>query len=182
MTKRRGIFQWVIAIGLALLIAFFIRTFLVGNFIVSGISMNPTLQNGDRLIVNKLAYPIGKPAYGDIIIFKHSAHEDYVKRIIGLPGDTLYSKNDQLYRNGKKVSEPYLTTEKRQLKSGVLTDDFTLKEVTGRTRVPKGELFVMGDNRRRSYDSRRIGCIKRNKVIGKVALRYYPLRSFKWIN
>ncbi|NEY21454.1 signal peptidase I [Bacillus ginsengihumi] len=178
-SRKKELLSWMKAFAIALIIALFVKIFLLGNFVVDGASMNPTLENGDRLFVNKLtnhAFPLH---HGDIIIFHATKTEDYVKRVIGLPGDTITYKDDQLYRNGKKINEPYLVSEKRNLGSGQLTEDFTLKDYTGKTKVPKDELWVMGDNRRISLDSRRLGFIKYNQVIGKVDLRYSP--NFSWL-
>jgi signal peptidase I len=150
--------------------------------VVDGPSMMPTLQNNNRLIVNKVVYDFGQPHYGDIIIFHATPTQDFVKRVIGLPGDTIVYKNDQLYRNGKKVPEPYLTLYKKQRTSGAFTDDFSLIKLTGKLKVPKGKLWVMGDNRPISEDSRRIGFIDENKVVGKVSLRYYPFSEITYFN
>lgn len=164
------------AILLAMAIVLVVRIFLFSNYVVQGESMMPALNNSDHLIVNKINYDFTTPHYGDIIIFHVPGNENYVKRIIGLPGDAIVYKNDQLYRNGKKVPEPYLDRYKKDLLPGQkLTEDFTLKEKTGKEKVPKGELWVMGDNRQYSEDSRIIGCVKMSKVVGKVDLRYYPV-------
>ena len=173
--KSGGLFGWLKAIGIALIIAILIKSFVFTNYIVNGPSMMPTLQNGNRLIVSKINYEFSKPKHGDIIIFHATPTEDYVKRVIGLPGDTIVYKNDQLYRNGKKIAEPYLEPYKKQLSGGKLTEDFTLKEKTGKLHVPDGKLWVMGDNRQVSKDSRDIGFIDMTQVVGKASIRYYPL-------
>lgn len=173
--QKNEFFRWMKSIGIAIIIAVVIKSFLFANYVVEGKSMMPTLQNGNRLIVNKINYDFIMPKHGDIIIFHATPTEDYVKRVIGLPGDSIVYKNDQLFRNGKKIPEPYLKPYKAELKSGgTLTEDFTLKEETGVERVPKGKLWVMGDNRRVSSDSRTFGFVDISKVVGKVSLRYYP--------
>ena len=180
--SKSEILSWIKAIGIAVIIAIIIRTFLFTNYVVDGPSMMPTLQNNNRLIVNKLVYDLGQPHYGDIIIFHATPTQDFVKRVIGLPGDTIVYKNDQLYRNGKKVPEPYLNVYKKQLTSGKFTKDFSLIKLTGKLKVPKGKLWVMGDNRPISEDSRMIGFIDENKVVGKVSLRYYPFSEITYFN
>lgn len=181
--KKREAFEWLKALAIAVIIAIVIRSFIFTNYVVEGQSMMPTLQDGNRLIVNKIDYDFTTPHRFDIVIFHATPTDDYVKRVIGLPGDTLEYKDDVLYINGKKVSEPYLQPYKNQLPDGVpLTKDFTLKEVTGETHVPKGKIFVMGDNRQNSVDSRRFGFVDINKIVGKVDLRYWPFSEVDLLN
>lgn len=176
--KSKG-FSWFWAIAAALLIVLFLRLFFIGNYIVDGPSMEPTLYSGDRLIVNKWCDHVTQLHHFDVIIFRKSKHEDYVKRVIGLPGDSIRYSNDHLFINGRMVSEPYLDAFKRQLLDGqLLTWDFTLKSLTGGSKVPAGKLWVMGDNRQQSFDSRRFFFVDEKAVIGKVELRYWPLNQF----
>ncbi|GGH81242.1 signal peptidase I [Pullulanibacillus pueri] len=172
--NRSEIFSWIKAIGISIILAVVVKNFIFANYLVKGESMNPTLHNGNRLIVNKVNYDFSMPKHGEIIIFHATSTKDYVKRVIGLPGDTIVYQNDQLYRNGKKVDEPYLDKYKKKLSNGQLDYDFSLEELTGKQRVPKGKLWVMGDNRRNSSDSREFGFIDIDQVVGKVSLRYYP--------
>ncbi|RYM05783.1 signal peptidase I [Sporolactobacillus sp. THM7-7] len=180
--KRNGAFAWIRAIGLALLIVFVVRTFLIGNYVVDGPSMEPALQDGDRLLVNKLDYTFHEPKRFDVVIFHATKTDDYVKRVIGLPGDTIRYANDQLYVNDKPIKESFLKSNKNQLLSGQLTWDFTLHGLTGEMRVPKGKLWVMGDNRQNSADSRVFGFVSQNDVVGKVFLRYWPMKGFGTIH
>lgn len=176
MTKKKNeLWEWTKALLIAVLLAGVIRYFLFAPIVVDGLSMMPTLHDQDRMIVNKLSYEIGKPKRFDIIVFHAPEGKDYIKRVIGLPGDRIEYKNDILYVNGKAYQEPYLDEYKKQVVDGPLTDPFTLKEKIGRDTVPKGELFVMGDNRRFSKDSRHIGTIPLSKVIGKTSVVYWPL-------
>ncbi|RLQ94582.1 signal peptidase I [Falsibacillus albus] len=177
---KEELISWLKAVVLAILVVFIAKTFLVANYVVDGSSMYPTLKNEDRLMVNKIGYKLSDIKHGDIIVFHATPTDDYIKRVIGLPGDTIVYKNDELYRNGKKVTEPYLDPEKKELESGNLTYDFTLEQDTGKTKVPAGELWVMGDNRRNSVDSRRFGFIKQSDVVGKLDVRYYPFGKFEW--
>jgi len=172
--KKEGI-EWIKAIGMGLVVVVFLRTFFISNYVVVGESMKPTLEEGNKLIINKIGYQIGDFNRFDVIVFHANEKEDYVKRIIGLPGDRIENKDDQLYINGKKVDEPYLNKQLGQTLTRNFTEDFTLKEKTGVEVVPEGKLFVMGDNRLKSDDSRRFGFISVDQVVGKVNLRYWPL-------
>lgn len=176
MTKKKNeLWEWTKALLIAVILAGVIRYFLFAPIVVDGLSMMPTLHDQNRMIVNKLSYEIGTPKRFDIIVFHAPEGKDYIKRVIGLPGDKIEYKNDILYVNGKAYQEPYLAEYKKQVVDGPLTDPFTLKEKIGRDTVPKGELFVMGDNRRFSKDSRHIGTIPLSKVIGKTNMVYWPL-------
>lgn len=148
--------------------------------IVEGASMTPTLQDQERVIVTK----IGEPKRFDIIVFHATENKDYIKRVIGLPGDRVEYKNDTLYINGKPYPEPYLDERKKELTdNGPLTDSFTLKETAvGSDIVPEGCLFVMGDNRRNSKDSRHIGAISMEKVVGTAKVVFYPIEKMKVIS
>ncbi|MBA4535710.1 signal peptidase I [Bacillus aquiflavi] len=170
--------EYLKAILIGIIIFVLIRTFLFTNYIVNGESMMPTLEEGNKLIVNKISTQIGKLNRFDVIVFHATEEEDYVKRIIGLPGDSVEYRNDQLYINGKKYDEPYLDHYKRENQEGYLTENFFLKEITGKNTVPGDMLFVLGDNRKGSWDSRDFGFIKIDQVVGKVNLRYWPLTDF----
>lgn len=171
-------FDWLKAIVIAVIFVFIIQQFLFANYVVHGQSMMPTIHNGNRIIVNKIDYDFGKPKRFQLIVFHYSKTEDFIKRVIGLPGDSLHYKNDVLYVNGKAMKEPYLKPYKAKV-SGNLTKNFTLQEVTGHKRVPKGDVFVLGDNRRDSYDSRYFGFVPISKIVGKVQVRYWPFDAFK---
>lgn len=171
--------DWLKAAFISFLIVVLVRHFLIANYIVHGESMMPTIEEGNRLIVNKIGYEFKEPSRFDLIVFHANSNEDYIKRVIGVPGDTIEYKDDQLFINGEAVEEPYLNEYKDQLFNTQLTEDFTLLEKTGRSTVPEGYLFVMGDNRRHSYDSRHIGFINKKEVVGIVDLRYWPIESFQ---
>ncbi|HET7657843.1 MAG TPA: signal peptidase I [Bacillales bacterium] len=170
MSLKKETWEWTKALLIALFCAGLIRYFLFAPIVVDGESMMPTLHNHDRLIIDKVAYDIGKPHRFDIIVFHATPTKDFIKRVIGLPGDHIVYRNDTLYVNGNATPEPYLKPYKKQVK-GNLTYDFS-------TTVPKGCLFVMGDNRRRSKDSRIIGPVKISSVVGKVDLQFWPLSKF----
>ena len=122
---KEGI-EWLKALMIGLIIFIFIRTFFFSNYVVEGESMMPTLQDGNKLVVNKIGYQIGDLNRFDVIVFHANQEEDYVKRIIGLPGDTIEYRDDILYINGKKVKESYLEKYRKEALGGRLTGDFTL--------------------------------------------------------
>lgn len=172
--KKEGL-EWLKALGIGIIIFAFIRAFFFSNYEVEGESMMPTLQDGNKLVVNKIGYQIGDLNRFDVIVFHANEKEDYVKRIVGLPGDKIEYKGDQLYINGKLIKEPFLDKYREKTIGGRLTGDFTLNEITGEDTVPEGRLFVLGDNRLGSWDSRHFGFISVDQVVGKVNLRYWPL-------
>lgn len=170
--KNNYIWRVLRTVVLAVLIALLFRSFFYASYIVDGKSMEPTLHDGNLLMVNKIIYDWKHINHFDVVVFHANEEEDYVKRVIGLPGDTIKYQGDTLYLNGKKVMEPFL--EPYQVDDQMLTQNFNLKEITGFQKVPDGQMFVMGDNRRKSYDSRYFGFVPLNKVVGKVDLRYWP--------
>ncbi|WP_409294400.1 signal peptidase I [Peribacillus sp. SCS-26] len=177
--KKNEIWEWTKALVIAVLLAAVIRYFFFAPIVVDGLSMMPTLHDQDRMIVNKIGYTVGKPKRFDIIVFHAPEGKDYIKRVIGLPGDKVEYKDDTLYVNGKAYKEPYLDQYKREVMDGPLTESFTLSDYIDRDTVPKGELFVMGDNRRFSRDSRQIGTVPMEKVLGKTNLVYWPISDFR---
>ncbi|WP_135122087.1 signal peptidase I [Jeotgalibacillus proteolyticus] len=179
MKKKNEWWEWTKALLIAVSIAAVIRFFLFTPIVVDGLSMMPTLHDGNRMIVNKLNYKISEPARFDVVVFHAPENRDYIKRVIGLPGDKISYENDQLFVNGKPFAEPYLDRYKDELNSGILTGDFTLEELTGEEMVPEGELFVMGDNRRYSKDSRHIGTISIDEVIGDTRLVFWPFEEIQ---
>lgn len=155
-----------------------IRYFLITPIAVQGASMMPTLENGEMLVVDKITPKITDFDRFDVIVFKATEQENYVKRIIGLPGDTVQYIDDVLYINDEKYDEPYLDDYKAALiDSGTLTEDFTLEEYLQQAVVPEGHLFVLGDNRRESVDSRlsEVGFVPIDSVIGEARFIYWPL-------
>ncbi len=179
-------------IGLAILIAFLVKTFVAQAFYIPSGSMIPQLEIGDRVVVSKVSYDFHDPRRGDIIVFDappgapgvtHNSKgkgvgrivrdifesigilqpstEEYIKRVIGLPGDTVQGKDGHVFIDNRQLAEPYLP-------AGTPTTDF------GPVVVPKGGLWVMGDNRTNSSDSRVFGWIRRNTVVGRAILRVWP--------
>lgn len=169
---KKEILEWVVALTIGILLVVFIRMFFVTNYEVVGQSMMPTLNSEDKVIVNKLS----KIDRMDIVIFHGDQREDYVKRVIGLPGDTISYENDMLFVNGKKVEEPYLQSYTAYTDpNDNFTGDFELKELTEKKQVPPNKLFVLGDNRISSMDSRYFHFVDNKDVVGEVKARYWPL-------
>jgi signal peptidase I len=175
--------EYIEAIVIAVLIAFFIRTFIIQAFKIPSGSMKPTLQIGDHILVNKFIYgvkipfirkdliPISNPKRGDIVVFIYPVDrsKDFVKRVIGTGGDTVEIRGKKIYINGLFYNDSY----------GVYTDEMEIpatahpRDNFGPVTVPPGSLFVMGDNRDQSYDSRFWGCVDLKNVLGKAFIIYW---------
>ncbi|GEN88120.1 signal peptidase I [Oceanobacillus sp. FSL W8-0428] len=161
---------WFKAIVITIMLALFLRTFIFATSIVEGESMYPTLQDGERVIFNKVVYSIHEPGRGDIVII-HQPPKNYVKRVIGLPGETIEIENSQLYINGEAYQQHFLSDEVI-----AQTNNF------GPIEIPEDNYFVMGDNRLISKDSRNgLGFIPRDDIIGKSELIIYPFSEFGWV-
>lgn len=185
-TTKEELQEWIKTIGTTLLIFLFVQFFLFSPIVVDGDSMNPTLENGDRMIVNKIGYELQGLKRNDIIVFHTEEKYDFIKRVIALPGDNITYQDDKLYINGELQEEPYLTNLQEQLtlRTGEenLTNDFTLREITGLSQIPEGYVFVMGDNRRYSKDSRIIGLVPIEEIVGTASLIYWPITELKVVN
>lgn len=181
--EKNELWEWIKALVIAFGIALIIRYVFFTPIVVDGESMMPTLKNGDRMIVNKIGYKIGEPDRFDIVVFHAPEGKDYIKRVIGLPGDHIEYKDDQLYINGEPIDEPYLDEYKSQITEGTLTQDFTLEEIDPNLEVvPEGYVFVMGDNRRYSKDSRHIGVVSQDEIIGDTSIVFWPLSEMKIVD
>ena len=143
-------------------------------FMVDGHSMDYTLADRERLFMWKL----GEVDRFDVVIINapNNPEKMYVKRVIGLPGDTVEVNNDQLILNGKALDEPYLKAKQDEF-NGNFTSDFTLEQITGSTTVPEGKIFVMGDNRQNSLDGRDFGFVEIESVVGEANIIYWPLNK-----
>lgn len=174
--KKNELWEWLKALGIAIILAFLIRTFLFAPFIVEGESMETTLHNSEKLVVNKAIYYLQDPKPGDIIVFHAEQKRDYIKRVIAVAGDTVEVKNDELYVNGKLVEEPYLAQHKEQAKAQgepFFTNDFPPVQ------IPPEHIFVMGDNRLNSHDSRAIGPVAVSTVVGRAEFTFWPLGDIR---
>lgn len=181
---KRGVFrEYVEAAIIAIILALFIRTFIVQAFKIPSESMKPTLLVGDHLLVNKFIYgvklpfinktviPISEPKRGDIIVFIYPVdkEKDFIKRVIGLPGDRVRIADRKVFINGKPIHDPY----------GVYDNDSQRNENFGPIIVPDESLFVMGDNRDHSYDSRYWGFVPLDYVKGKALIIYWSWPHWK---
>jgi len=190
LAKSKSTFrEYAEAIGMALLLALFIRTFIVQAFKIPSGSMIPTLQIGDHILVNKLAYGIrvpfledyvidfSKPKRGDVIvfIFPEDRSKDFIKRVIGLPGETLEVRNKKVYINGKPLEDKYVhfifPPEERA--PGDVSFDVSDKRDYGPVTVPERHYFMMGDNRDNSEDSRYWGFMPADYIKGKALFVYF---------
>lgn len=179
MEKRKEVFSWIKAILIAVILAFLIRTYIFAPIVVDGESMMPTLQDHERIVLTKFGTNIDSIDRFDIVVFHATADKDYIKRVIGLPGDHIEYKDDMLYINGKAYEEPYLDKYKNQMAGVPLTESFKLEDITGSMTVPDDQLFLMGDNRQNSLDSREIGTISVDEIVGKANLVYWPIKEIK---
>lgn len=175
--KRNELFDWIKAIIIALIIAFLIRGFVVSPIIVDGPSMQPTLYDRDQMIVNKFTYHFSEPERFDIVVFHATEEKDYIKRVIGLPGEHVEVKNNQLYINDIKTNEYFLNDNE-----DIETIDFTLESLPGNYDViPDNKVLVLGDNRENSTDSRMIGLVDIDEIVGKTSLVYWPFQRIQFV-
>ena len=193
--RRRAIAEIPLLVAIALVVAFLLKTFVAQAFVIPSGSMEPQLQIGDRVVVSKLAYRLHDPRRGDIVVFNspepHAPSHDsppvaflkdvlegvglrqpdddvLIKRVIGLPGETVEGRGGHVYINGRQLIEPYLP-------AGLQTEDFPAMV------VPDRSLWVMGDNRGNSRDSHLFGPIKESSVIGRAIAKVWPAGSISFL-
>ncbi len=166
--SKSELVSWIQSLAIAFIIVIGVRQFLFTPVIVSGQSMEPTFENDNKIVISK----IHKINRFDMIVFHApNSEEDFIKRVIGLPGDVVVMKDDKLYINGEEYEEDYIQANKDKVFEGQkLTQDFEVE-------VPEGYLYVLGDNRRHSMDSRELGVIDEKSVVGAVAFKFYPFRD-----
>ena len=181
----KAIREWVTVIGVALFIAFIVRGFVLQQFYISGPSMESTMFQNNRVLVNKLSYRLHDVHRGDVVVFDRVTtdgvevqHDDLIKRVIGLSGDTVSISDCVVSVNGVKVDEPYLNDY--DLAQPNPDDRCRVPEMASTT-VEPGHLFVMGDNRPESFDSRMFGTIEDDLVVGRAFVIIWPLGSFHWL-
>lgn len=175
--------DWVVVIVVALAAALLVRVYVLQQFYISGPSMETTMFTNDRVLVNKLSYRLHDVHRGDVVVFDrvtmngtNVAHDDLIKRVVALAGERIEIKACQTWINGKVLDEPYLPAR-----------DTSQADLTARCRVPSmrqitvpaGHIFVMGDNRPESFDSRSFGAIPVSLVVGRAFAVVWPLGSIK---
>jgi signal peptidase I len=171
---RRRLLEWPLLIVFALLSAYLIRAYVVQTFYIPSGSMHETLLEGDRVLVNKVSYHLHEVNRGDVVVFRRPPDfpvedEDLIKRVIALPGETVQARDRQIYVDGRPLQEPYVQAACRG------TEDFAP------VRVPVGDLFVMGDNRCNSSDSRVFGPIAEDLVVGRAFVLAWPFQRLSWL-
>lgn len=170
--------EWTKALLIAAALVILIRWFIFAPFIVDGPSMEPNFHTDERLIVNKILYKIRSPHRGEVVVFHAPTGVDYIKRVIALPGEKIKIENDKVYINGEELKESYIqeAIDKLKNESGRnYNTDFP------ETTVADGTVFVMGDNRINSQDSRMIGSVAYDKIVGRADLRFWPLSKLGFI-
>jgi signal peptidase I len=165
---RRTIIEIVVIVAAAFALAMLVQAFIVKPFTIHQISMEPTLVEGDRVLISRLSYHFHDPKAGDVVVFQSPVDpsEDLVKRVVAVGGDTVSIHDGALYVNGAKVDEPYLFTQ-----------DF--RGEYPETTIPEGQVFVLGDNRDHSGDSRLFGSIDRELIIGRAFAVYWPIGHWR---
>ncbi len=175
--RSRGLRHWLIALAVALLASILVRAFAFESYFIPSGSMEPTLQVGDRVMVDKLAVDFGTINIGDVIVFTSlgavatacgDTVPDLVKRVVALPGDTIASIGNRIYVNDQLLKENWPHNE-------------PLGRPIPTTVVPRGDYYVLGDNHPNSCDSRYWGFVPRSSIIGKVFIRYWPLSRIGWL-
>jgi signal peptidase I len=173
---RRRAMEWPVLIAFALVAAFVIRTFALQTFYIPSGSMHETLLEGDRVLVNKISYHLHAPNRGDVVVFTTPPafksiieDDDLIKRVVALPGETVEGHDRKVWINGKALSEPYVEPTCNG------TDDFD------KFTIPAGDVWVMGDNRCDSYDSRKFGPILQSSIVGRAFTLVWPPGRVAWL-
>jgi signal peptidase I len=166
--RKSELREWLETIGIALVLALLVRTLVVQVYRVEGESMLPNFHTGEMVLVNKFIYKVRAPHPGEVVVLDDplNPQRQLIKRVIALPGETVTITEDRVYINGRPLAEDYINK------------DLLKGETLGPVTVPAANVFVMGDNRGNSSDSRRIGPIPITKLEGKALLRYWPLNAF----
>ena len=179
MVKRAvaSFFDFLQGIVVVMALLVMVYLFIMSPQEVNGESMEPNFHNGEYILTNKVMYKFRQPVRGDVVIFKSWRNKeiDYIKRVIALPGETVSLKNNAIYMNDEKLDEQYLSPNVAIFGGSFLQEG---QSVT----VPDDSLFVLGDNRPHSSDSREFGPVETADIIGVVMLRYWPFSQFGVLN
>lgn len=174
----KQIFEWIVVIAIALIVAMLVRLFLLQQFYISGPSMETTMFSDNRVLVSKLSYKIGEIDRGDVVVFDRATmngsqieHDDLIKRVIGLGGETIEIRDCIVYIDGKKLEETYLPSRDMGLEN--LSDRCGVVSMPVTT-IENDEVFLVGDNRPQSFDSRMFGPIKKDLIIGQAFVLIWP--------
>ena len=182
-SQMRAVWEWIFVVVVAISAALLIRVFLFQQYYIDGPSMQTTLMPEDRVLVNKMSYKLHDIHRGDVIVFDRVTnevqHDDLIKRVLGLPGETLEIRSCIVYIDGVQVDEPYLNPEQTSqvepsARCGSHTDMAPIV-------VPEEMVFVMGDNRVQSFDSRDFGPIDSDKVRGRAFVVIWPASAWAWL-
>lgn len=166
LIRRRGFFNEVMETLLLVLAIYVLVNLSTARFVVEGRSMEPNFHTNEYIIVSRLAYILGDPQRGDVVVFHREPGRDFIKRVVGLPGELVEMREGKVYINGKPLNEPYVES---------LCRSSTCKQRSWQ--LGKDEYFVLGDNRNASQDSHDFGAIKREQIVGKAWIRYWPLEE-----
>jgi signal peptidase I len=179
--------EYVAIVAVAILVALAVQSWLLKPYRIPSESMLDTLRPGDRVLVNRVVYHLRDPHRGDVIVFHYPEDPEvvFIKRVVGVPGDTLEVKDGRLYVNGRKPAEPYVhrsrghadpTVSQAAIAGSTMHDPWSLAEPF---RVPDGHYFVMGDNRTDSDDSRDWGTVPRAAIVGEGLATYWPFSRLR---
>ena len=176
----RWVIEWAVILMAVLLCTVLLRTYVIQSFYIPSPSMVPTLQVGDRIMVNKSSYDFHGVHRGDIVVFKRPPLEqqdfpDLVKRVVGLPGESVSTQGGHVYINGKLLSEPWLPPGRTSYTGALQDDQHPQFNMPGPVTVPASQYFVMGDNRTDSEDSRFFGPIQQSLIVGRSVAVVWPL-------
>jgi len=167
-----AILEWARTLVLGGACAAFVILFVAQSYVVEGSSMRPTVSDRDRLLVEKVSYRLHEPRRGDVVVFRTNRKEVLIKRVIGVPGDTVLVKDHAVYVNGQRLEEDYINGQ------------MIAYTQIGPIEVPEGRYFVLGDNRNASRDSRdpSLGLIEEKSIVGRALLRYWPITKAGFVH